>query len=270
MAEPKSAFELVTPEKAKAWLRSNKNNRPLNGRHLLYLVAEIQRNNFHTNGDSIKISTTGELLDGQHRLQAIVDTKASLHMFVVRGLDKKSFKYMDIGKNRTAGDILAIENVENPQNLSSMAKFILSFDAGKYGQAAGGTSKMISRITNSDISKFVSKNLDALQESRNVGYHKENKLFHKATLSGLHFIFTRLNINTAKDFCQKCIEGDSLSKDSPIYMLRTRMLADIQSRRKMGPTERIALICKAWNYVRKKSTSSRLEWREEESFPTPI
>lgn len=268
--KPVSRLELITPAKAKAFLENNKQNRPLNKKNLDFLKTELTRGNFHTTGDSIKIAENGDLLDGQHRLQAIVETGIAIEMFVVRGLEKKVFKYMDQGKGRTAGDILAIEKVENPTQLSSMSRFIMLFQAGKFGASAGKDGAKRTKITNADISAFVSRNKTALQESRLMGYNKDNKLVPAGTLSSLHFIFSKLHTTQANDFCEKIVQGNDLSKTDIIYMLRTILLADLSSRRKMGPQEKIALICKAWNIYRAKKTVLQLKWDVKEDFPKPI
>lgn len=270
MANPTSKLEVITPAKAKAFLENNKSNRPLNRKNLDFLKHEMMRGNFHTTGDSVKIAENGDLLDGQHRLEAIVATGISIEMFVVRGLDKKAFKYMDQGKNRTAGDILAIEKVDNANSLSSMSRFIMLFQAGKFAKSTGKDGVKSTKITNSDISAFVHRNKTALQESRLHGYNKDNKLVPQGTLSALHFIFAKLHATQADEFCEKLVQGNDLSKTDVIYMLRTILLADLSSRRKMGPQEKVALICKAWNIFRTKKVVQMLKWDAKEEFPKPI
>lgn len=108
-------LELITVEKAKQFLEHNTSNRPVNDAHVNNLAAEMMRNNFHVTGEAIKFSIDGDLLDGQHRLLAIVKSGKPQEMFVVRNLSAQSFKYMDTNRTRSASDVLGIEGVNNPK-----------------------------------------------------------------------------------------------------------------------------------------------------------
>jgi len=57
------------------------------------------------NGQTIKISSSGKLLDGQHRLEAAKKAKRSFQSIVVEGLPEDSFGSLDIGRRRGVADI---------------------------------------------------------------------------------------------------------------------------------------------------------------------
>ena len=64
--------ETITPELAAEFLKKNKSNRPLSSKHVIALAGSIERGEWMFTGESIKFSESDTLLDGQHRLSAIV------------------------------------------------------------------------------------------------------------------------------------------------------------------------------------------------------
>jgi hypothetical protein len=68
----------------------------------------------------IAVSTEGNLIDGQHRLEAIcyakenLDTDVSVKLVVATGLDPSVFDILDQGRNRKAKDAFSIEGREYP------------------------------------------------------------------------------------------------------------------------------------------------------------
>lgn len=265
-----SSFEEIGVNEALTLLQGNKNNRPVNKENLSAIESEINRGSFVTTGESIKISKTGVLLDGQHRLLAIVNAKPKkkLSMLIVRGLDDESFKFIDTGRKRTASDVLAVQGIKNSTAIAAMAKFIINFNRGLYASAVDNQNKRKARNTNNDISVFVNDNMDSLVDSYGHGFCKENKLVNKGVLASFHFITSKIEKKDADTFCDTLADGQGLTSDCPIYLLRQRLLSDIRSNHKISPIERIALICKAWNMWRKQVKASSLKWNSiSEPFP---
>ncbi len=271
--QEKAEFELIDPEKARTYLDKNIHNRSLDRRNLNKIIMDMERGNFKVTGESIKISKSGVMLDGQHRLWAILNTGLSVRMLVVTNLDDDVFKYMDTGRSRKASDVLAIEGIPHAAQTAATAKFIINFQRGQYIQVAQkhvGSSKG-SMLTNADVSAFVNENLNLLQDSLKYGYNKYNKLILGSILGGLHFIFDKISQAQADDFCHKVAEGTNLRKESPIFLLREKLRADLRATRKMSPLEKIALICKTWNFYRTNKTVAQLKWDSvREPFPKPI
>lgn len=265
-------FETITPHRAKQLLEGNKQNRPLNERNLASIIHAMKKGSFHLTGESIKIAEDGTLIDGQHRLHAISKTGMAQKMLVITGLEKQAFKYIDIGKPRSAADVLTIEGVANSTLISGTIKCIMYFKQNKFGfgsNRSGGSHKV--KLTNAEISDFYHKNKDGIMESLKYGQDKRNKILSKPTLSAFHFLFNEKNPVDADMFCHRLADGSGLESDSPIYILRQRLIQEMRSKRKIHPLERNALICKAWNAYRGKKKIQVLRWDSvKEAFPKPI
>src|SRR5580692_2847485 len=109
--EPKTDIQfqkiMLTPEMAVQFLEHNTLNRPLSDQHVKRLVGQIIGGKWKFNGDTIKISKGGGILDGQHRLWAVVESKVSIETGLVMGIEKDAFATIDtLRKPRSGADVL--------------------------------------------------------------------------------------------------------------------------------------------------------------------
>lgn len=270
--EETATFEKVTPDMAQRLLEENYHNRPLNKRNLNGIIYDVERENFMQTGESVKISVTNKLLDGQHRLWAIIKTNTPLRLLIIRNLQDDAFKYIDTGKRRTPADVLAIEGVKNSSKIAAISRFIVNFERGSYVSVAKHTRvQRNDYLSNSDISLFVEKHKEDLYESYLYGFNEFNKIISGVTLAAFHYLFNKISERHADEFCHKLAEGSDLHKTDPIKVLRDIIIADIRSTRKMSQLEKMALICKGWNHYRKEENISKLKWDSiKEPFPKPL
>lgn len=263
------ANERITVSKAQSFLLANKSNRPINKHNLDALVMQMRKGLFHATGESIKIDENGQLVDGQHRLHAIVKTGKELYLPVVRGLSPDAFKYIDTGKKRTAADVLGIDGIQNPTRVAGVVSFIMNFSSNKYSDATH--TKRNAFITNATVLEFVQKNKDSVLESIAAGFVKENTLFPATLLAGLHYEFKKLDREAADDFMWKVATGDKVGVNTPVWLLRRIFMNDARSVKKIPRLVKTALICKTWNIVRQGKTVTILKWDwKKEGFPKPV
>ncbi len=112
----------VTPEMAKKFLSKNyKHNRKLSPSHVQFFVDEILGDNFATTHQGIAIGVNGALLDGQHRLNAIVETGIPQIMNVTRDVPLSAYQYFDGGKKRTVAERHEIDK-RVAQPITALAK----------------------------------------------------------------------------------------------------------------------------------------------------
>jgi len=101
-------FILVTPELAVEWLALNVKNRAKRAWWVNSLSNMMQRGEWITTHQGIAFSKDGVLLDGQHRLEAIIESGIAQEMLVVTGLDNDAYKVLDNGIKRTMSDLTGI------------------------------------------------------------------------------------------------------------------------------------------------------------------
>lgn len=126
MTGPTTTVETISPATAAAWLEHNTHNRTLDPRTVAVYARDMAAGRWHFTGEAVKWSTGGVLLDGQHRLAAVVESGVPVKMVVVRGLVPESQDSMDIGRRRTAGDALGLHGEKRSTNLAATAKLILT------------------------------------------------------------------------------------------------------------------------------------------------
>lgn len=102
-------IETISPETAKQYLEHNKNNRPIKKAHVTALANEMLSGRFSTTHQGIAFDVSGNLVDGQHRLAAVVESGCTVKMLVTRGLE--NVEHVDIGDKRNFNDVMRISGM---------------------------------------------------------------------------------------------------------------------------------------------------------------
>ena len=103
-AEMRMEVMEITPALAAEFLRHNKSNRPVVKNQVARLARAMQEGSFETLPAGISFDRDGNLIDGQHRLNAVIKSGCTVKMAVTR--NAKSSIYMDRGVRRTTADNL--------------------------------------------------------------------------------------------------------------------------------------------------------------------
>lgn len=95
----------ITPDKAREMLSRNLyRQRPMDRRLVDQIRRDIVNGDFVTTHQGIAFDDDGNLVDGQHRLQAIADSGMAVNVMVTTGLTRRAFSVVDTGKARTYRD----------------------------------------------------------------------------------------------------------------------------------------------------------------------
>ena len=107
--DPTTVYMDVSPAKALNWLENaNTNNRKVVESKVRHLVREIKSGKWKVSHQGIGFGTDGVLLDGQHRLWAIVESNTTVRMPVTFNVAPDAIMTIDVIKQRTAADILTL------------------------------------------------------------------------------------------------------------------------------------------------------------------
>ena len=96
----------IDPSDAKSLLERNTGNRKLRESVVNYYAKEMRNDKWLDNGDPIRIARSGRLLNGQHRLSALVKAGVTLPFHFLSNLSEESFEQMDNGAHRSVSDNL--------------------------------------------------------------------------------------------------------------------------------------------------------------------
>lgn len=135
MTKPNASIVYVDAPTAQRWLSKNSRNRNLNPSVVRRYAADMSAGRWPLTGEPVKFDAQGNLLDGQHRLAAIVAADVTLPIFVVRGLDESSQAFMDTGRKRTVQDQLSMSGHRNPAILAAAGRLALRWETNRLNTA---------------------------------------------------------------------------------------------------------------------------------------
>lgn len=101
--------EIVTPEVASRLLENNEGNRRVRPAVVTKYAAAMIYGSWRATPEAIIVSKTGKLLNGQHRLHAIIKAGVAIPLFLVRNVEDGVFEALDRGATRSAADALGID-----------------------------------------------------------------------------------------------------------------------------------------------------------------
>ena len=111
-SEMKALFGLVTPSLAAELLALNMQyNRPVS-QPLVKKYACLMQSGEWVVSSPIEFTKEGVLINGQHRLSAVIASGRAQPFSFLMGHEQKTAEVMDQGKNRSASDILFMRNVK--------------------------------------------------------------------------------------------------------------------------------------------------------------
>lgn len=204
---------LVTPKIAEKMLSSNTHNRPVYQLTVDCYARDMRLGLWKPNNQGIGFDVNGVLIDGQHRLLAIIQSGVTLEMIVVTDLPVESQTTVDAGKARGVGDNLHLIGEDNGNVRAAIVRGLFLICSG-YSHLGKMSFGMISKAM--DIYR---KEIDAIIENKS----SIRALLYTPTLSG--FVFAaKCYFNEVIDFEKKYFNGENLSKGDPILALRNYML----------------------------------------------
>lgn len=249
--------EWITPDIAAEYLKRNVANRPLNKQHSDRCAQSMLRGEWDMNGTPIRFDKSGNLLDGQHRLTAIITAGVMVQMLVVRGLDTDVFKTIDVGgRTRTTADVLAIGGVKNANSAAAVAGQIHKlrttgnpFAAAAYAASAKQIEEMVYETP-------------AIIECVSYGIRHRSRLYSATQVAFARFCFIHEwggDEAVVDAFFDGFLTGANLQPGSPIFMLRERLIENLSSLRSLPQGVVVGLVFKAYRLHRDGRTVKQLK-----------
>lgn len=128
---------LVTPQQATEWLARNKGNRPLGSPTVDRYAGYMTAGEWVVNGEAVILDDEENLLDGQHRLEAVIRSGVAVPMLVVYGVPAAVFPTLNTGKTRCLADVLAIKGEKNQRTLAGALRLVYHYRTNTLGGARG-------------------------------------------------------------------------------------------------------------------------------------
>lgn len=103
----KFAEMVVTPEIATKFLKKNKkDNRHLREYHVASMAMAMRTHSWRNSPQPIAFDWNGNLIDGQHRLHAVIQAGVSVPMVIATECDPAVYAVLDLHAKKSAADLL--------------------------------------------------------------------------------------------------------------------------------------------------------------------
>lgn len=265
----KTQIREVTPEIALDLLKCNTRNRPLKQKVVIDYAIQMKKGLWKENGESIIMSDGNMLLDGQHRLAAIVKSGTTQKILVVTGVKSDSFDTIDTGLVRSAGDILAIDGVRSYyQKAAGIAKYF-SMKNG-FVSTTGLKSLKCSKqeiLIECKLHSELYNEIDVIC-ARCIG---KLKLMPRSIMFGImaYLIIEKKHSKEKVFSFFKQLFFNEEVENSTISALREKLTKDAIGQYKLTPAAFNAIFAKTWNaYVINRQYKNLSFNPEKETIPT--
>lgn len=260
------SIETVTPAKADEWLARNTDNRRMRKNVVSRYARDVKSGEWLENGSAISFSEDGVLLNGQHRLAAIVQANRSITALVVRGLPAKSQDTMDDLAKRSLADTFNFHGINNATAAASITRRILLWQNGV-------------RTNNGNYQPTKAESLDAIRTDPSIaiainaaGQMSKRNLVSPSIVGLTWWLFWNIDEEDCSEFWASLHTGSNLSSNSPIYLVREQIVYMKSKAERVPETAFLAYIIQAWNHYRADkhlSPTYRYSLKAAANFPEP-
>jgi len=248
----------IHPHQAIFLLSNNGQNRVMSPSRLALYESNLKKGEWEFNGQSISISKKGVLLNGQHRLQAIVNSGFSMEAVVCFGVEDDSYKTIDQGKKRNSADFIS--------RLNSSITFV---EATTLSSAFHWNDRYQAKVLLTRRGKLsieqIEKNMEDpcwIELARKIKKIPKKLRFFipQAIILCLFYYFFKIEEGLAEYFFKKLLTGENLSLNNIVFRLRNDIQSDKNNNNKNYQNkngEIFMKIIKCWNWMLKNNFYKR-------------
>ena len=270
----------ISPSDAKFLLEMNQKNRAISKETLRKYISDMADGGWKDSASQIQISSEGNLLNGQHRLRAILSSNTSQILTVTEGVPEESLSVMDVGRGRTPADALSVIDTKNYNVAASAIKLWKTWQEGFYPIDMttnrfrhGNQNHYLRKMSRASQIQYV---LDYANTTPNLEYicdlARQTSLQYRPLSSSVIGAFLiqanemgRNTFEMSVDFCEKLQSGAGLNESDPILVMRNRIQSWILGNEYRGFSigYKMKILIHAWNaWVRGKKIAKRFTLKE--------
>lgn len=252
----------MTPALAAKLLEQNTLNRLLSPARVNTLADAIDRGGWLIDANPVKIGDDGTVIDGQHRLHAIVKAGKKVRCLIARDVPSTARMSVDTGRPRSFADYLRLNGVTSATDVAAITRFL-------YWYRNGMDRKEI--IDLARLWEFYQKEEDAITEATarsKTTYHYVRSI-QRSVMGTAWAVFSDIDREDAETFWSQ-LRGDVPACSGANALCTfgsTRQLAAGHFEQRYG----LAIVIKSWNAFRRGAEVSMLSWRPgaNERYPEP-
>jgi hypothetical protein len=258
----KITIEQITPAAAAALLGLNQGNRAIRRARVEQSAREMADGRWQTTYEAIAVTTDGRLLNGQHRLLAIVRSGVTVPMAIARDVDPEMYRVIDSGLVRQAADRLGVKGARTKAAIARM------YDA--YLRVMGGAGWNVIRDLSDaqviDVVEYIGT--EAITNAAEVSRRIYAATGAPESATGAAYLLIR-GLAGADDFWRGLEDGAGLDAHDPRLVLRNHLnRSRLEKGRRRDTHGVLALLLKGWRAYAKGDRVQIYRWASAtEPFP---
>lgn len=259
------AIEVITPQTATKYLSTSVGNRNIKKDTMTALINALTKGTFEVNGETIVFDQNGSLMDGHHRMGAIIRANIPAICLVVRGINRNTWTTMDSGTARSLCDVFKFEGIANYSTISTIVAGTFAMAKNKIGINTLGAGNKLNRggLSRKEALDLYYKHADVWQEITKLAINTKNKLPGLFSAKEVGIISAYLVLCLHHSFEKVSEFWDLVVNNDGIYAsLRNLFLKDMQETRfkKMSAQSRQSCIACAWNRYLVDKKAKRVQY----------
>jgi hypothetical protein len=256
------SVEFVTPEIAASLLARNCANRKIMASVVDRYARDMRAGRWTLNGQTLKLGRSGQLLDGQHRCRASIETGCAFPAIIVRNIDDDVFDTLDLGTRRGFAQVLASRGERNAMVLAAAVRCVAFYLPDPAA---------VVNPTIRELEDLLTRYPGLRHSASTLPLKRINRFIEASAAIALHFAFSHHDAALAGEFFARLCDGAGLMLHSPILILRNRLIDNRQAMAEALIRHRkIALTIKAWHAFIAAREVRCLGWCERGDRPEPF
>lgn len=267
---------VITPDRAQHLVDLHpENQRRRKESSITRFARDMRRGKWKSRtGETIKVSASGLLIDGQNRMHAVIRAQSVVVFDIAWNVPDDRMLVIDGNSPRTTSDDFRIKGVADRFLGGALVRWVLAWEKGNYLAHGGRLTP-----TRSEVQERYEAEPTSFDQAAMFGRaaHHRIKAVNATAAAMAYFLFAKMpdgGQEMAEKFFESFIGGLELSAGSPVAALRDRMTAS--RGRDFNRNEQLALLIKAWNAYRtgRTTASGRIVVGKErltnDRFPMPV
>lgn len=260
----KKHHEVIGPERAKELLRLNTANfRNLNERKVNDYARAMRAGVWQYNGDVIRISQSGVLLDGQHRLHACLQSGAVFETDIVEGLLDDCVKTLGTGIPRKVADYLSYLNIPNAKDTATVVRDIIGIiRTNHYRRHTHSISPTETEPFYVTYGKQIQKTIAQVRKGNSAGSR-----WFGSNVASILFFASLVRPDIIEELIGYMSGAYGIKEGCPLSMYALMMSKNQSNTKKLPPSTVRALLIKVINVWAVGESRGNLKFSSKEKYP---
>lgn len=242
--KPTVSWVHVDPDMARRMLAHNKINRNIRPAKVNTYASDMTAGRWTIDTNAICTDPDGYLLNGQHRLNAVIKSGTTVLFAIMRNVPRDAMKNMDTGAARSPGDTLRFAGERNANNLAAIARQLVLIEDGRFYMDSH-----LKGVSRGELTTWV-ENHPEVRASVDMAVKYRQQIDAPPSAIGVaHYLIAQANgADLADNYLHGLAYRTDIPAGSPILAVDSRLRALKRNGARMELRNYVYLLLKGWNY----------------------